>query len=322
MYSPEKKSLTEGMISCVCFDEEKNAADFAEKAAEALSERLGGDITFTVMNRVKTNDLHLTGIVTKDLDASPVIYVDEYEKMVLSGQMSFSECMDEIEETFRKFAVEYPDAAFLDKGPEGLLERLVFRVLSESRNEDLLKERISRELAPGIYAIFDIRVSEDGVIPVSEDTLGLLETDEEEMVKRAFENAVNQYPATICHLKSTLMHEKPKLILDTDKLDFSERPAVFVVTNAEGFMGASALFYEGVQEKIEELLGGDYYAVPSSVHELLVIPEKDAPNISEIREMLIEANGMIAKEDVLSDVPYVYRAGKGLMPVRIPSCFN
>ena len=50
------------------------------------------------------------------------------------------------------------------------------------------------------------------------------------------------------------------------------------------FWGAAALFYPGVMDRLREMLG-DFYVIPSSVHELLLLPitaDADPKNISEM----------------------------------------
>ena len=45
----------------------------------------------------------------------------------------------------------------------------------------------------------------------------------------------------------------------------------YVVTNAMGINGAAVILYQNVLEKIADRLKGDYYILPSSIHEVLAI---------------------------------------------------
>ena len=72
-----------------------------------------------------------------------------------------------------------------------------------------------------------------------------------------------------------------------------------------------------MKEKAAELLGSDYYILPSSVHEVILVP--DAPGITEkeLCDMVKQANRTVVDEkDILSDNVYHYSRGdRGLEKV-------
>ena len=47
----------------------------------------------------------------------------------------------------------------------------------------------------------------------------------------------------------------------------------YVLTNRYRNFGAACLLYEGCLERIGEKLGGEFYVLPSSVHEVIILPE-------------------------------------------------
>ena len=60
-------------------------------------------------------------------------------------------------------------------------------------------------------------------------------------------------------------------------------------------------------EKIEEQYGRDFYVLPSSVHELILIPDTDDRTAEELKEIVMETNRtQVAPEEVLSDSVYYY----------------
>ena len=46
---------------------------------------------------------------------------------------------------------------------------------------------------------------------------------------------------------------------------------LIVVTNETGIDGAAAVFYPGVMDQLGEEIKGDFFILPSSVHELLLL---------------------------------------------------
>lgn len=51
---------------------------------------------------------------------------------------------------------------------------------------------------------------------------------------------------------------------------------MYVLTNSEKYWGAVSIIYGGVLEKIAEKIGKDYFVLPSSIHECMIVPEADA----------------------------------------------
>lgn len=50
---------------------------------------------------------------------------------------------------------------------------------------------------------------------------------------------------------------------------------LYVLTTASGVNGSLAWFYDETQERLKEMGLTDFYVLPSSIHELLIYPNKD-----------------------------------------------
>ena len=60
-------------------------------------------------------------------------------------------------------------------------------------------------------------------------------------------------------------------------------------------------------EKVAELLGTNYYVLPSSIHQLLILPDNGSMQLSELEAMVREVNAtQVAPEDRLSDKVQYY----------------
>lgn len=83
---------------------------------------------------------------------------------------------------------------------------------------------------------------------------------------------------------------------------------VLVVTAQDHILGASALMYPGVMEDLADRLGGNFYIIPSSVHEVMVMPEKYADPDS-LNDMIFTTNrDMLDPDEILSSHCYFYDA--------------
>ena len=84
----------------------------------------------------------------------------------------------------------------------------------------------------------------------------------------------------------------------------------FVLTNSRFFWGAGALFYPGMIDRIHELLGGDFYVLPSSVHEFILIAVDDQ-DPQQLADLVRSANRTVVKEtEVLANDLYICESGK------------
>ena len=82
---------------------------------------------------------------------------------------------------------------------------------------------------------------------------------------------------------------------------------LYVVTTENHTYGAAAILYPGVAEQVREIVGEDFYLLPSSVHEMLALPKSMAGSMMGLTRVVVEANRTaVAEDDQLSDSVYVY----------------
>ena len=72
--------------------------------------------------------------------------------------------------------------------------------------------------------------------------------------------------------------------------ELPEDQPLLVLTTEDGVLGAAALFYPDVQKRIGEIVGGDYYVLPSSVHEVLIMPDDGHTNAKDLAMMVRDIN--------------------------------
>lgn len=80
-----------------------------------------------------------------------------------------------------------------------------------------------------------------------------------------------------------------------------------VLTNTSGCQGASAVMYSSLVEQTAEEFGTDVYILPSSIHEMILVPVNEDFTVSNLRNMVKAANCTVVQpKEVLSDSVYVY----------------
>ena len=85
---------------------------------------------------------------------------------------------------------------------------------------------------------------------------------------------------------------------------------ILIVTNTEKYYGAEVAFRPDVARANYEKCG-DYYILPSSVHEVLIVPVSVMPVGSGLLDMVRQVNAScVDAEDYLSDAVYLFDGAK------------
>ena len=82
-----------------------------------------------------------------------------------------------------------------------------------------------------------------------------------------------------------------------------------ILTNEQALFGAGSLFYPGLLDDIASQVGGNFFVLPSSVHETIILSDDGMTDRKALESMVQEINEMVvAPEDKLSDYVYHYDA--------------
>jgi len=97
--------------------------------------------------------------------------------------------------------------------------------------------------------------------------------------------------------------------VDEEMMPPMDVPQLMVLTNDQALYGAGALFYPGQLDTIASQIGSDYFVIPSSIHEVLILPDDGTIDRHAIESMIQEVNmTAVAPEERLSDHAYHYDA--------------
>ncbi|RHB47645.1 hypothetical protein DW886_03560 [Enterocloster aldenensis] len=80
-----------------------------------------------------------------------------------------------------------------------------------------------------------------------------------------------------------------------------------VVTNESGIEGAAVIACPEVLKAVQKELGEDFYILPSSIHEVLVLPKSFSDDVEDLKQMVSSVNeAEVPPEDRLSDQVYEF----------------
>lgn len=82
---------------------------------------------------------------------------------------------------------------------------------------------------------------------------------------------------------------------------------MYVATNSKKLNGACVMLYDGLLHDFARKVGRSFYIIPSSIHEVILIPDTLDMDIRYMKAMVKEVNGTeVALDEVLSDNVYRY----------------
>lgn len=107
---------------------------------------------------------------------------------------------------------------------------------------------------------------------------------------------------------NTMEKYEPEIFSLSDFIDGLSSSYLFsefmVLSNKQKTFGAGAILYEGMYEKLLEVMDGDFVVIPSSVHDVILI-KTEYGDIDALTRIIGDVNeNVISPEEVLSDRPY------------------
>ena len=133
----------------------------------------------------------------------------------------------------------------------------------------------------------------------------------EELYEQAVKNSNLLLPAqfyTMHQAIEELMDEcDDHLGLHIEDTVDDEEEVMFILTNSYRNFGAVFLIYPQVIEMIGNMLGENFYILPSSIHEVIIVPESKGIGPDVFDSMINEINEtQVAPEEILGDHSYLY----------------
>ncbi|MCR5388355.1 MAG: DUF5688 family protein [Lachnospiraceae bacterium] len=281
--------------------------EFETNIIEKLAKALPADSKIIPDTIIKNNDTVINTLIInfEGSKLSPSIpltcFYDSYKR-----GMSFSGIMDRITELLnnRQDSTGFDFNIFesFDAVKNKIGFQLVNYRLNKSRLEPLFFDRFM-DLAVVYFICLDMGNDERGTVFVKNEFLEYWNVDSTAIREAAIESMPSLYPLTTVNLFEYLKSYS----------DFYEVPEkeYLILSNTENHYGAASILYPGALENLKARLGGDFYIVPSSIHELLVYAEDNLITPEFLNENIKEINeSHVSKNEVLSDHVYKYQGGK------------
>jgi|GEM_PF-73869 len=278
------------------------------------------DITLAPVT--KNNAVAKTGLTIRKEDESicPIIYLEEYYEGYLKGG-ALSEQLEMVaagylEAASRESNLRQTDLISFDF--DKAKDYITCRLINQKDNAEFLKgvpHRPVEDLAV-TYQLTVINYNDGvGTIKITNEIMRKWGISIEELNDLAIKNASRMYPATLRSMADVILELMKEDGAGENLLQGIDKPRLeqmYVLTNENMLNGASVILYPGVLDRVHQAVCSDYYILPSSIHEIIVIPKgihsSEKEPEKELGEIVREANSVVVlPEERLSDCVYEYK---------------
>lgn len=281
-----------------------NIDDFLNQMKEELEKKMP-DVQIKIQKVRKNNGVLYYGLIIQkpEHNIAPTLYLNHFYELYQKG-MGMDEVLQAVLVAYEGGEVKKSiDMEFFCRF-EQVKERIAYRVINAERNKELLEQIphiLFLDLAICFYYAFSHEGLGDGMITIYNSHMEMWGTDTKELMRLAEENTKKLFPPTVVSMKMLL-----KELAEEEGVQ-----GLYVLTNEKKCQGAVVMLYPDMLKEMAEKLGGSFYILPSSIHEVILLKERGDEKSEDLRSMILEANStQVAAEEVLSDNPYYYDADK------------
>lgn len=262
-----------------------NKLEFAQKVVEIIESKTDKEIE---IKSIQKNNITKLGIIVKDKYKSyaPTFYVDDFmDKSVeiMANTILNFKCNNMNEDIVSS-------AKNIMNDNDEIFKRLTMKLLNKEKN--INSDALSYDLGNGLIAQFIIVLNEEMSVTIKQDFADNKGFTKEQLFKIAKENLTNEID---------IVNMAKFLSKNADiGFPFPVLP-IYIITNKRKMYGASCVYAKGLKDILTTYIG-DFYLLPSSIHEMIAVPKDD---IESYKDMVQSVNSsVLSDEDYLSDNIY------------------
>lgn len=192
-------------------------------------------------------------------------------------------------------------------------DKIVMRLVSLERNKKMLEEMpYIPFLDMAVIFYFLVDNDEQGIASIRITNTVMINwgTDIKELYTLASINSKRIFEEKVMPVSTMLEGHDISLKemgFGDINCDCGEIYEPYIVTNNVGINGATVILYPDMLREIAARVGGDFYMLPSSIHEVLVISAVADISEEELKSMVKEVNqNYLLPDEYLSDNVYKY----------------
>ena len=293
-------------------DYENFKEQFMQDVKDRLSDK-GLDVNVSLHEIKKVNDSYDAVTITPEgANIGVNLPVDKFFQAVEEGaayDVVVDKAVDVAKNGIEK-SPEFDVASITDYNQ--MKEKLAMEVVSAEANKEVLDNvphQNIEDMAVVYRFILDPEDDSHASILVTNQILETMGVTPEQLHADAMENAPQIKPLQIKGMSEVMAEmmgfERAEMMGIFPVAPEDEQ--MYVATVPDKVHGAGVLAYQDFMEKAAERAGGDFYILPSSIHEILIVPDDGVVKLKDLESMVKEVNANeVAPSDKLTDSVYHY----------------
>lgn len=197
-------------------------------------------------------------------------------------------------------------------------------------NKESFKDQLSSiphidffDLAIILYSVLSINDKNEMSFIVTNDMVKVWDTTPQELFILATKNTPRLFPINITSLNALMFQfDIPQYETISDTIENLPHDYVYAITNEYSRNGFAGIFYPGVLKCLGKRFG-NFYLLPSSIHEALIIPEGTDMSPQQLMEMVHGVNTeVVSPDEYLSDSVYQYSVENDRLDAYLNTCIT
>lgn len=270
---------------------------------------LGNEYEISTNEVTKNNGVELTGLIAKKegINTYPTVYINDfYSEFMTENEVEYLavKLSQRLKNAAPSLDIDISEFTDFNKAKY----RIAFKVINGEKNKELLMavphRRIHNLAVVYIFIMDNQDLGGRGTILIRNEHADNWEVDEETLYKRSMENMQTILPVQIVKMKDMINEMYGEDIVTEDA-------NMYVVTNKDKFYGAGCICIKEILRDVYNQVGEDYFVLPSSIHEVIVLPDNGKFDIKELLLNVTEINRtQVSDEEILADSVYYYNHEK------------
>jgi hypothetical protein len=178
-------------------------------------------------------------------------------------------------------------------------DNIMIKIVNLDENRDLIKvapHMIKDDMLITYHRIANLNKDGFHSALIRNEMIDSLGLDADELYEVALKNTERILPPIIGNIEQMVLEKY--VPLDEFKLEENLLIPMYAITNKLMVNGAATIFYPKVMENLAEKFGGNIYILPSSVHEVMLLPENKNIDVRSLELMVRSVNqDQVSPED-------------------------
>ena len=296
----------------------KGMEAFVGTVKSAMEGYFGADYKVQVHKVVKNNGTLLTGltILNRSVNIAPTIYLEYYYEMYENGETMANVCREIIHIYEKHELTGNFDTSFVTDYNR-IKDRICYKLINAKQNKELLRD-VPYMKFHDLAIIFYIMISKDGdglgTVTVYNHIMDMWNVSKEKLFELAVQNTQRLFRGKVTSISEVMMDILSARLDEECAGEFYDMMAdvgdmfpMYVCTNTAKIYGAGTIFYSGLLKEFADRMDSNFYIIPSSIHETILVPASIGMDAGEIRDMVRCVNATeVAPDEILSDNVYYY----------------